>query len=56
MKGLTKSLERDPQLESVLRNRSQELGISRLRQGQNIAREMERQLTRSRSQSLGLSR
>ncbi|WP_037426429.1 Ti-type conjugative transfer relaxase TraA, partial [Sinorhizobium sp. CCBAU 05631] len=33
MKGLTKSLERDPQLESVLRNRSQELGISRLRQG-----------------------
>ncbi|RMC62524.1 Ti-type conjugative transfer relaxase TraA [Sinorhizobium meliloti] len=56
MKGLTKSLERDPQLASVLRNRSQELGIGQLRQGQNIAREMERQLTRSRSQSLGLSR
>ncbi|WP_208250705.1 Ti-type conjugative transfer relaxase TraA [Rhizobium sp. T1473] len=56
MKGLTKSLERDPQLESVLRNRAQELGISHIRQSQNLAREMERHITQSRSQSLGLER
>ncbi len=56
MKGLTKSLERDPQLESVLRNRAQELGITHIRQSQNLAREMERHITQSRSQSLGLER
>jgi len=37
-----------------VRSRSQELGISHVRQEQNIAREMERQLTRGRS--LGLER
>ncbi|MDE3823614.1 TraA [Sinorhizobium meliloti] len=56
MKGLTKSLERDPQLESVLRNRAQELGITHIRQSQNLAREMERHITQSRSRSLGLER
>jgi hypothetical protein len=56
MRGMSQSLERDPQLESVLRNRAQEMGISHIRQEQNIAREMERQLTQSRSQSLGMER
>ncbi|RVM17907.1 Ti-type conjugative transfer relaxase TraA [Sinorhizobium meliloti] len=56
MRGMGKSLERDPQLESVLRNRSQELGISHIRQGQTIAREMERQVSQGRSQSLGYER
>ena len=56
MRGMGKSLERDPQLESVLRNRSQELGISHIRQGQTIAREMERQVSQGRSQSIGYER
>ena len=34
MNGLTKSLERDPQVDSILRNRRQELGIGQeLRRG-----------------------
>jgi Ti-type conjugative transfer relaxase TraA len=56
MRGMSQSLERDPQLESVLRNRAQEMGISHIRQEQTIAREMERQLTQGRSQSLGMER
>ncbi len=56
MRGMSQSLERDPQLESTLRNRSQELGINYVRQGQTLTREMERQLTQSRSQSLGMER
>lgn len=56
MRGMSKSLERDPQLESILRNRSSELGINSVQQGQTIAREMERQLTQSRSQNLGMER
>lgn len=54
MRTMAGALERDPQVESILRNRSQELGISHIRQEQNIAREMERQLTRGRT--LGLER
>ncbi|PYE29871.1 Ti-type conjugative transfer relaxase TraA [Rhizobium sp. PP-F2F-G38] len=56
MRGMTKGLERDPQVETVLRNRSQDLGIGHIRQGQTIAREMERQLSQGRSQGLGLER
>jgi len=56
MRGMSQSLERDPQLESTLRNRSQELGINHIRQEQTLAREMERQITQSRSQSLGMER
>jgi Ti-type conjugative transfer relaxase TraA len=55
MRGMAKSLERDPQVESVLRNRTQELGIRHIGREQTIAREMERQV-QSRSQSLGLER
>lgn len=54
MRGMAKGLERDPQVESILRNRSQDLGISHIRREQNIAQEMERSLTRGRS--LGLER
>lgn len=56
MRGMSQSLERDPQLESTLRNRSQEIGINHVGREQTIAREMERQLTQSRSQSLGMER
>ena len=56
MRGMGQSLERDPQLESTLRNRSQELGINHIRQEQTLAREMERQVSQSRSQSLGMER
>ncbi|MBA9031752.1 Ti-type conjugative transfer relaxase TraA [Rhizobium leguminosarum] len=56
MRGMAKGLDRDPQLETALRNRSQELGISHIRQGQTIAREMERQVSQSHSQRLKLER
>ncbi len=55
MQGLAKSLERDPQVESVLRNRRQELGIGQqMRQSEGVSRELEQSLTRGRS--LGLER
>lgn len=54
MRGMAKGLERDPQVESILRNRSQDLGINHIRREQNMAQEMERSLTRGRS--LGLER
>ena len=55
MNGLAKSLERDPQVESILRNRRQEIGIGQnMRQSEGISRELERSLTRGRS--IGLER
>jgi hypothetical protein len=55
MNGLSKSLERDPQVESILRNRRQELGIGQhTRQSEGISRELQQILTRGRS--LGLER
>ena len=55
MNGLSKSLERDPQVESILRNRRQELGIGQhMRQSEGISRELQQSLTRGRS--LGLER
>ena len=55
MASLTKSLERDPQVESILRNRRQELGIGQqVRQSEGIARELQQSLTRGRN--LGLER
>lgn len=55
MQGLAKSLERDPQVESLLRNRRQEIGIGQhMRQSEGISRELERSLTRGRS--IGLER
>jgi len=56
MRQMSQSLERDPQLQSTLRSRAQELGVSHLSREQSLANEMERQLTQSRSQSQGVER
>ena len=54
MQGLTRSLERDPQVDSILRNRRQELGIGQhMRQSEGIAHELRESLTRGRSLGLG---
>ncbi len=55
MRGMAKGLEHDPQVESVLRNRTKELGIGPIGREQTVAREMERQLSQGRSQGLGLN-
>ena len=55
MNGLTKSLERDPQVDSILRNRRQELGIGQQqRRGQSIAHELQEEMSRSRQLSRGI--
>lgn len=55
MSGLAKSLERDPQAESIVRNRSRELGIGQdLRREQSIARALQEEMTRSRQISRGI--
>jgi hypothetical protein len=55
MNGLTKSLERDPQVDSILRNRRQELGIGQeLRRDQSIARELQDEMTRGHRLSRGI--
>lgn len=55
MSGLAKSLERDPQAESIVRNRSKELGIGReLRQGQSVGRELQDEMTRGQRLSRGI--
>lgn len=55
MNGLAKSLERDPQAGSILRNRRQELGIGEhLRKGQSIAHELQEELTRGQRLSRGI--
>lgn len=54
MSGLAKSLERDPQAESIVRNRSRELGIHHEpRRGQSIARELQDEMTRGHRLSRG---
>jgi hypothetical protein len=52
MQGMAKSLERDPQVESLLRNRSHELGVRQRSQGQSLAQDMERSLTQSRGMGM----
>lgn len=55
MNGLAKSLERDPQAESLVRNRSKELGIGReLRREQSVARALQEEMTRSQRLSRGM--
>ena len=55
MNGLTKSLERDPQVDSILRNRRQELGIGQQqRKGQSIAHELQEEMTRGQRLSRGI--
>jgi len=47
LNGMTKSLERDPQVDSILRNRRQELGIGQeLRRGESIAHALQNEMTR----------
>ncbi len=54
MQGLAKSLERDPQVESILRNRRQELGIGQqIRPNEGISCELEQSITRGRTLGLG---
>ena len=55
MNGLTKGLERDPQVDSILRNRRQELGIGQQqRKGQSIAHELQEEMTRGQRLSRGI--
>ncbi len=55
MQDLAQSLERDPQVDSILRNRRQELGIGQtMRQSEGISHELQQSLTRGRS--IGLER
>jgi Ti-type conjugative transfer relaxase TraA len=56
MRSMAKGLERDPQVETALRNRAPELGISHAGKDHNIAREMEQQIGQGYSQSRGLER
>ncbi len=56
MRGMSQRLGGDPQLETTLRNRAQEMGINYIGRDQTISHEMERQLTQGRSQSMGLER
>ena len=50
--GMAKSLHRDPQLESLLRNRRIELGIT-MPQGQSLSHDLQETLALSRSRGLG---
>lgn len=56
MRGMAQSLERDPQVESILQNRKQDLGINQGRQGESLARDMEQTLEQGRSQRMGMQR
>jgi hypothetical protein len=53
MAEMAKSLQRDPQLESLLRKRTKELGIGASR-GASLSHELQSWLGRSRSRGLGL--
>ena len=53
MATMAKSLERDPQVESILRNRTRELGIERSG-GISMSQDLQRWLGLSRSRGLGL--
>jgi hypothetical protein len=53
MAGIAKSLERDPQMESILRNRKIELGLQ-MSTGRNIGADLMDQLGLGRSRGLGL--
>jgi Ti-type conjugative transfer relaxase TraA len=53
MAGMAKSLERDPQMESLLRGRSRELGMS-MDLGRDLTRDLTASLTMKRSRTLGM--
>jgi len=52
MEGMAKSLQRDPQLESLLRNRMKELGLSS-QGGASLSHDLQDYLSPSRSRGLG---
>jgi Ti-type conjugative transfer relaxase TraA len=52
MRQVAGAMERDPQVEAIVRGRAQELGIGSLQRNQKITQQMEKQLTRGRSQRL----
>jgi hypothetical protein len=52
MARMTRSLQRDPQLESLLRIRHKELGIGPLKGG-SLSHELQSVLSRSRSRGVG---
>ncbi|MEJ5979487.1 Ti-type conjugative transfer relaxase TraA [Novosphingobium sp. PS1R-30] len=52
MTGMARSLERDPQIESLLRNRARELGIG-MPKRESLSQELQSWLDRSRSRGLG---
>jgi Ti-type conjugative transfer relaxase TraA len=53
MAGMAKSLERDPQMESLLRARTRELGLS-IEPSRDLARDLTASLTMNRSRTLGM--
>jgi len=53
LSAMAKSLERDPQIESLLRNRAKELGIT-VAPGQSLSQSLQRSLDLSRSRGIGL--
>ena len=54
MTKLISTIGRDPQMESVLRQRSIELGIGSLRREQSLSHALEYNMTRSRDRGLSL--
>ena len=48
MRTVANTIKDDPQVEKVVRDRAKELGISHIRQGQNITAAMEQKLSRGR--------
>lgn len=53
MMGMAKGLERDPQVESILRNRKVQLGLGN-NTGASVGRELEQMIGRTRSRGLGI--
>ena len=53
MMGMAKGLERDPQVESILRNRKVQLGLGN-NTGVSVGRELEQMIGRTRSRGLGI--
>ncbi len=53
MMGMAKGVERDPQVESILRNRKVQLGLGN-NTGASVGRELEQMIGRTRSRGLGI--
>lgn len=52
MRRMTAEIEKDPQVDTIIRDRAEEIGISHVRASRGITGEMEHQLLRGRSQGL----